>query len=149
MHIVKMLLVLWTVIKGKKVALKINQMAPKSKWFSTILYNRLDTYSRRQTDMTTLTGVFPPNHIQHGLHLRGTRVSDHLHASADLTLRVKHLSVPELVIQPHWSMLPLWQWLWLLHEVSQRQYELDCAATFLISMLAWLEIFEAFLNRSR
>jgi hypothetical protein len=41
-----------------------------------------------------------PEQTQHGLHLRGAEVSDHFHASADLTLWTKHPSVPMLVIQP-------------------------------------------------
>jgi hypothetical protein len=72
---------------------------------STILYSRLDTYSQRQIDMTKLTLlVSTPKHTQHGLYIWGMEVSDHTHASADLTLRAKHPSVPELVIQPHWTI---------------------------------------------
>jgi hypothetical protein len=94
--------VLRTVIAGKKLVLKMNQTAPKSTWLGIILYSRLDTYFQRQIDMTKLTLlVSPPKHTQHGLYLRAMEVSDHLHASADLTLRAKHPGVPELVIQPH------------------------------------------------
>jgi hypothetical protein len=50
--------------------------------------------------MTELTVVSPIQDSQHSLHLTGMKVSDH-HASVDLTLRAKHPSVPELVIQPH------------------------------------------------
>jgi hypothetical protein len=47
-------------------------------------------HSQRQINITKLTVVFPPpKHTQHGLHLRGTDFSDHLHASADLTLEGK------------------------------------------------------------
>jgi hypothetical protein len=84
------------------VALKMNQTAPKSTRLGTILYSRLDTYSQRQIDMTKLTLlVSPTKDTQHGSYLRGMEVSDHLHASADVTLSAKHPSVPELVMQLH------------------------------------------------
>jgi hypothetical protein len=74
---------------------------PKLKCLGSILYSCLDIYSERQINMTKLTVVSPPKHTQHSLHLRGTEDSDHLHASADLTLRAKLPSVSELVIQLH------------------------------------------------
>jgi hypothetical protein len=77
------------------MALKMNQTAPKSKWLSTILYSCLDTYSHRQIDMTKLTVVSPPKHIQYVLDLRGTEVSNHLHTSTYLTLWAKHPQCPK------------------------------------------------------
>lgn len=82
-----------------KVAIKMNQTVPKLKWLNIILCSHLDTYSQRQINMTEL--LFFPQNTQHGSHLRGMEVSNHPHASADLTLMTKHPSVPQLVIQPH------------------------------------------------
>jgi hypothetical protein len=62
MHIVKMWLVLRTVIAGKKMALKLDQTAPKSKWLRTILCSHFATYSQRKMDMTKLAVVSPPKH---------------------------------------------------------------------------------------
>jgi hypothetical protein len=51
--------------------------------------------------MTKLTLlVSHPKHIQHGLYLKDMEVSEHLHSSADLTLRAKLPNVPEPVMQP-------------------------------------------------
>jgi hypothetical protein len=86
-----------------------------------------------ETDMTKLL-FFLPKHTQHGLNLRGMEVSDHLHASADL--RVMHPSVSQ-----SWSY-SLTELRYIFgndhgHNVTyHNDYELDCAATFLISLLS-------------